>query len=305
VQVSAAEQHCTSNSATLSDDGKAVAASVRDAAMKALQSSESVRRRLVSTTEDPNANTFTNNSRRNCSAGTSERHNGLNNGTASEHSSTNNQQWVPGVLRFVSDGDLTLEVGATASVLDSMPSEVPRRPTLIPERGWNEPRAATAPVFGDDHAPTEHFGTRGSTAPSLHRNGSSGGMPRGGVKNPQVGGMDRNVAPCFDGSSHEPASSGCDGGVKSHALGSLDVPCESLSDRSVQVATGDASAMDASAPAGGPTASTRSAVRRSVSIAERWLSPGDTRKSADSRAGALIMLINMLSEVTIVSCTSC
>lgn len=104
--------------------------------------------------------------------------------------------------------------------------------------------------------------------------------------------MDQRVAFHLSGSlqcteqQHE--SPHCEVEIHSHALDCLDVleghsvPCVSISDREIDVATGGANVIATSAsPAAGPSsASQRPGNRRSVSITDQWLSPSERRKSS-------------------------
>ena len=276
-----------------SDDGISLPTSVRDAAMKALQSSESVRRRLINAAEDTDADIANNTGKRHRSARMSSRPTPGTNATSVSGCSSSNHQWLPSVLG-ASEGGLAAAKGADAlaTTLDTVPSDVPRRPTLVPKRDWSAPRPATAPVFGED-PPGEFqnlYGKKSLAHGTEHSN-------RGSRKSSLAGGgMDQSTTSHVPGSLH--ASSHCKGDVQSHALDTLDpmlegsnVPCAVNPDRRFNMATGGASTAAAAAstaavagPSGQPA---RPAIRRSVSITEKWLSPSDRRKSGGSGASLL------------------
>lgn len=275
----------------LSSDGTALPASVRDAAMKALQSSESVRRRLISAAEDTSSMIAKKkDSKRHRSDRTSEHRAAHTNGTATSGcSSTLNQQWVPGALHHSTNEDPAVPQNCQATaVLNSMPSDVPRRPTLGPKRRWDEPRPATAPVFGEDTP--DPLGLYGNQAvPNRRRNGTQVG-----------GGMDQHTA-CLAGSLHRHDSCRRERELHSHALDSLGVPgvpCTLNSDQRLDVATGGVTTMatgvSPSAEAAGSSPPTRSSVRRSVSVTEKWLTPSDRRRSGGGSGIALSLSLLLL-----------
>lgn len=272
--------HATSDSLSFSNDGTTHATSVRDAAMRALQSSESVRRRLISMSAAAE-NTATTSGKRNRASSSSDRHRGSANNASSN-----------GILR--PSGDEAPTNGAYTSrhpedpdsvLLPSVPSDVPRRSHLAPQRVWDAPRPATAPVFGED-PPQEYQNLYGKAA-AMNGNGCT--SSQASQRMSPSGGMDQHMAGMHSANSgiRNFQNVHTCGDICSHALlhpeDSPQSPRSIVSDVGVGVATGESPAAAAS---GSSPAPTRSALRRSVSITEKWLCPTDKRKSGGvSRAG--------------------